>query len=491
MKYLRLLILLAIAAAIVFIAPQLMDYVETRDAIPTGVTMSGVNIGGTTDEEAAANLRSVFESPILVLHGDNRIVLRAEEIGFEVDAETMVGQAQKYGAGVYAVRDFFLYLFQQPPLGGDVPLIYDYDRDKLGAWLQAQAEAYDNDPTPGYAKLDTLTFVPGQPGRYADLNESAIDIVKAFQSSNDRSAKLILREQPDLPPDFDSLEAALRQRLEKFPGIYSVYFQHLPTGEVIDIDADTAFAGMSTVKLPILLKLYHDFDAPLDDNITRWISDTVKSTTASNAAANALMYHIGGGDTLAGARAVTEFSHELGLDNTFIAVPYDSDLKPPIVRTPANTNPEYNTFPDPAMQTTPRDIGEIMAEVGQCAEGRGNLLAAYPDQITQAECQELVGWMEQNPMGYLIKYGVPKDARVAHKHGYGTDTQGDVALIYGPEGPYALAIFVYQQGWVVWDYSNPLMNDLSRLVWNFFLVRQGEEQLPPFEPGEQQEAGGS
>ena len=349
MKYLRLFILLAIAAAVVFIGPQLMDYIETRDAIPAGVTLGGMNIGGATAEEAAANLRSVFESPILVLHGDNRIVLRANEIGFRVDAETMVERAQKYGGGVYAVRDFLLYLLQKPPLGGDVPLIYDYDRDKLGAWLQAQADAYDNDPTPGYAKLDTLTFVPGQPGRYADLSESAINIVAAFQSSNDRSARLVLREMPATPPDFESLENALRQRLEKFPGIYSVYFQHLPSGEVIDIDADTAFAGMSTVKLPILLKVYHDYEAPLDDNITRWISDTVKSTTASNAAANALMYHIGKRDTLAGARAVTEFAHELGLDNTFIAIPYDSDLKPPIVRTPANTNPEYNTFPDPAM----------------------------------------------------------------------------------------------------------------------------------------------
>ncbi len=204
MKYFRLLILLAIAAAIVFIGPQLLDYTETADAIPAGVTMHRVNIGGASTEEAVANVRSVFESPILVLHGDNRLVLRPEEIGFTVDAETMVEQAQEFGGGVYAVRDFLLYLFEQPPIGGNVPLLYEYDRDKLGAWLQAQADEYDNDPTPGYAKLDTLTFVPGQPGRYANLSESAIDIVAAFQSSNDRSARLELREQPDLPPDFEA-----------------------------------------------------------------------------------------------------------------------------------------------------------------------------------------------------------------------------------------------------------------------------------------------
>jgi len=27
--------------------------------------------------------------------------------------------------------------------------------------------------------------------------------------------------------------------------------------------------------------------------------------------------------------------------------------------------------------------------------------------------------------------------------------------------------------------SNPLMGDVSRLVWNYFLFRTGQEQLPP------------
>ena len=131
------------------------------------------------------------------------------------------------------------------------------------------------------------------------------------------------------------------------------------------------------------------------------------------------------------------------------------------------------------MQTTPRDMGVLLAEIGRCAEGKGALLAAYPDKLTSEKCQELIWWLEQNPLGYLIKYGVPEGTRIGHKHGYAPDTQGDVAIIYGPEGPYVLDIYVYQYGWVVWDMSNPLMGDISRLVWNFFLFRQGKEQLPP------------
>ena len=392
MKIIRFVILIAIVVAVVWIGPQLVAYLQTRDAIPAGVTMGNASIGGATPADAVANLRQAFESPVLVYHGDRRLVLRPQDIGFAVDAEGMVEEARRYGRGLYAVQSFLFHLVDRPPIGANVPLRYTYDRAKLGAWLQAQADAYDNEPTPAYAKLDTLQFVPGQPGRYTDLNSSAIDIMRAFTTPYNRQARLALVERPPLPPDFPALETALRQRLERYGGIYSLYFQHLPTGEEIEVDADTAFAGMSTVKIPILLKLYHDYELPLEPRMSAWISDTVKSETASNAAANALLYHIGGEDTLTGARRVTEFVRDLGLQNTFIAVPYDSDLKPPPIQTPANTNPEYNTSPDPAMQTTPRDVGFLLAETARCAEGGGTLIAAYPDRIT-ARRMRGVDWL--------------------------------------------------------------------------------------------------
>lgn len=487
----RILIVLLIAAVVVFVGPQFVDYVRARDAIPPGVTLGEANIGGETTAEAIAHVRQVFEAPILVYHGNKRLVLRPEQIDFRIDAEGMVSEAQQYGRGLYYARDFLLYLLNRPPIGGNVPLRSTYDRGKLGAWLQEQADAHDNDPTPAYANLETLQFVPGQPGRYTDLDSSAVQIIRAFTTAYNREARMALNEKPSLPPTRATLEAALRQRLDRYKGIYSLYYQDLSSGDEIDVDADTAFAGMSTVKIPILLKLYYDYNLPLDDSTTRWISETIKSTTASNAGANALLYRIGGEDTLTGARRVTDFMHQLGYQNTFIAVPYDSDLKPLPISTPANTHPQYNTFPDPAMQTTPADIGRILADIGHCAEGGGNLLAAYADRLSAAKCKEIVGWLEQNPLRLLIRYGVPPDARVAHKHGYAPDTQGDVALIYGPEGPYVLAVYVYQYGWVVWNLSNPLMNDLSRLVWNYYLARQGKEQLPPFDPNDPNRGGDS
>ncbi len=478
-RLLRWLIFLGLAALVLFLGPYYIKYTRGRDAIPPGVTLGGMKIGGQTTEEAVANLRATYERPILVFHGDHRLVLKPETIDFRVNAEEMVAQAQVYGRGWDALWGFLFYVSGRPPVPHDIPLQYTYNRDKLAQWIKAQAKQYDHDPLPPTVNLETLSFAKGRPGERTEPGQTAINIIQAFVDPYNREAHFALIVEEEEKPGFQALETAMRQRFEKFPGVYASYFQFLPTGEEIDIDADTAFSGMSTVKIGILLLTYMDNDLPLPDNITKWISITVTSPTASNAAANALMFHLGNGDVMKGVHRVTQFYQDFGLKNTFIAVPYNSDIPPPIIRTPANTHPQYHTNPDLATQTTPRDMGVLLAEIGRCAEGKGALLAAYPEKLSPAKCQDLIGWLEKNPLGYLIKYGVPKGTRIGHKHGYAPDTQGDVAIIYGPEGPYVLDIYVYQYGWVVWDMSNPLMADISRLVWNYFLFRTGQEQLPP------------
>ncbi len=479
MKYLRWLIILALAGVVLLLGPQYINYARGRDAIPAGVTLSGLKIGGDSAAEAASNLKAIYERPILVFHGENPIVLRPEEIDFQVNAEEMVAQAQERGKGWYAIWEFLFYVMNKSPISEDIPLQYTYDRQKLADWIDEQSQKYDHDPLPPTVNLETLSFSKGRPGVHTEPSQTAINIIDGFTDAYNREAQFELITEEGGKPDFSTLDTAMRQRFEKFPGVYASYFQFLPTGEEVDIDAETAFSGMSTVKLGILLLTYMDNDLPLPDNISNWISVTVTSPTASNAAANALMYHLGDGDLMKGVRRVSQFYQDFGLKNTFISMPYNSEIIPPMKRTPANTNPEYNTNLDPAMQTTPRDMGVLLAEIGRCAEGKGALLAAYPDKLTPEKCQELIWWLEQNPLGYLIKYGVPEGTKIGHKHGYAPDTQGDIAIIYGPEGPYVLAIYVYQYGWVVWDMSNPLMADISRLVWNFFLFRNGQEQLPP------------
>ncbi len=84
----------------------------------------------------------------------------------------------------------------------------------------------------------------------------------------------------------------------------------------------------------------------------------------------------------------------------------------------------------------------------------------------------------------LIWNGLPaRDERwIVHKHGLGGLQHGDVALIWGPTGPYVLSVFLYRPGWLDWGTSNPTMQEISRLVWQFFAFRAqqpGAEAAPP------------
>jgi beta-lactamase class A len=177
----------------------------------------------------------------------------------------------------------------------------------------------------------------------------------------------------------------------------------------------------------------------------------------------------GDGSPDAGVQILNESLRKLGLRNTFMATPYDREYKsPPRVVTEANSRTDLTTEPDPYMQTTPRDMGAMLAMLVECSEGKGALLAAYPDQYRPEECQEALDFMALNEVSELLVGGLPEGAKAVHKHGYVPDTHGDVAAIWGPQGPYVLSVFLYSPGWLMWDLSNPTMQDLSRATWQYF-----------------------
>jgi hypothetical protein len=120
------------------------------------------------------------------------------------------------------------------------------------------------------------------------------------------------------------------------------------------------------------------------------------------------------------------------------------------------------------MQTTPRDMGTVLAMLVECSEGKGKLLETYPDQYTPAECKQALDFLSLNEVTELVVGGLPEGTKAVHKHGYVPDTHGDVAAIWGSDGPYILSVFLYSPGWLMWDLSNPTMKALSRAAWNYF-----------------------
>jgi beta-lactamase class A len=185
-------------------------------------------------------------------------------------------------------------------------------------------------------------------------------------------------------------------------------------------------------------------------------------------------------DTFRGPLIVTEDMQRIGLENTFIAGYFCSAEFPcPLLQrftTPANQRTDVSTDPDPFNQTTPSDVGMLLADIYQCATaGGGALVAAYPDKINSQICQQMINFLAADKIGVLIEAGVPEGTQVAHKHGWISEPSSgviknisDAGIVYTPGGNYVLVIFAYHPVQTVWEPVSALFAQMSQAVYNFY-----------------------
>lgn len=490
MRTLLLILLIALLLVAVLLGPSAYAFYGSQGPLPGRVTLSGMPPAGNTLEDVARNLHETFQQPIAVYYDGQRIILMPEDIGFEVDVNAMIAEAVPHGEGLGFWRPFLGEVIDRPVRPIDVPLKYTIDENKLTSWFAEVAERRDEQArapygvalAPGTPFTTTFMFQAGKPGLELEPNLSLPRILDALTSPGNREAHLVLVEVPPPPPTMAELQKLLENRAERFPGLVSIFVREVGGQEEVAIDPEIAFAGMSTMKIPIITELYRSvLDQGPGVETTKLLTSTMG--LSGNFTANLLLRQIGGGEIgaeWAGADRVTATLHNLGLRNSFMATPYDQEALPRSYTTPANSRQDVTTQPDSHMQTTAKDIGLLLEWIVQCSEGGGTLIAAYPGQLTPEECQQLLEFMALNKQGILLENGVPPDARMVHKHGFVEDSHSDAAVVWGPTGPYVVAVFIYKYGWVEWPLSTSLMGDVSKAAWDYFtLVANGGQ--PPAE----------
>jgi len=181
-----------------------------------------------------------------------------------------------------------------------------------------------------------------------------------------------------------------------------------------------------------------------------------------------------------GPLSVSNDLKALGMQNTFLAGYFYPGA--PLLqhfKTPANSRTDVNTSPDDYNQTTPTEMGMLLEDIYQCSEfGGGALTAVFGGEISQTECKQMITYLEMDRIGVLIQGGLPDGARVAHKHGWITDTDGyihtigDAAIVYSPRGNYILSIFMNHPTQLVWESANLLFAKLSTAVYNYYNQNQ-------------------
>lgn len=483
--------LLALLAAIAILLLQLVSFSRLRASFPSGMRIAGVPVGNLTRQEAADRLLRQYTVPVEIRYADNRIHLDPAVIDFNLDLDSMLAAANLERTEQNFWLDFWNYLWRRGSTPSDVPLRATFSEPRLRTFLQEEIAArYDQPPVPAQPAVGTVNFNPGQPGTVLDVDRSVALIDTALHTTNNRVIDLPLQRSEPPRPSFQNLEVLLKQTIENsgFEGVSSVYMLDLQTAQEINFlnnagqdlptTPDLAFTAASIIKIPILISAFRNIGPDPDEETQNLIFLMIERS--GNEAADWLMDRVVTTGALPGPLGVTADMQTLGLQNTFLAGYFYAGA--PLLRTfetPGNTRPDIFTDPDLYNQTSPTEIGMLLASIYQCAnQGGGMLIAAFPGEITPDECQQMIDHLSKNEIAYLIEAGTPDGTKIAHKHGWVSDvfatirTIGDAGIVYTPGGNYVLVVFVHHPEQLIWDEASTLVADISRAVYNYYNLPQ-------------------
>ncbi len=460
-------VLLIVAVLLAIMGWQFLKYRATLDVLPADVSIAGLDVSGMRVDQALAALDGAYAQPVILRYQDEEIMLTPESVAFSFDRDSVQAAVEEVLASRKSLEGFMTYLLRRPPEPVEITPQTTFSVERLNGFLNRVAQEHDQPAQPPVPLPGTLTFRAGLPGYEMDLDASQERAIGALASPTEREADLVINMEEAPPLQISHLEEMLQTLLEDFHGIPSIFVKDLETGEELEINPNVAYAGMSVVKIAIMVETYRVLDEPPNIEQTRLLTKTM--TLSGNFTANLLLQEvIGNGDGYQGVETLTGSMQYLGLVNTFMATPYDEEVVPPTIVTPANSRTDLTTHPDPYMQTTARDMGLLLEMIYQCSHNGGALLVAYPGAFTPEECQQMLEIMAQNEVDSLIEEGVPSGTVVAHKHGWISDTHADAAVVFSPGGDFVLVVFLYYPDWLEWEVSNPLVNDISRATYNYF-----------------------
>jgi len=481
----RWLSLAFILAAVVLTVFQLVVFSRLRSSFSAGTSIAGVDVTGLSMEQAASRVTQAYSVPVELRYNNNVIQVKPATLGFTLDMTAMMTAADQLRVAEPFWTSFIAYLFNLQPPASEVPLRAEIDEDQLRSYLVNEiASRYDEEsatfkPVPG-----SVTFEAGTPGKKLDVDRSMLLVSKALRSPSARIVNLALITGKISRPSMDSLRILMQQIVDvnEFDGEVEIYLQDLKSGSEMQLayrdgellTPDIAFSADSTIKIAVMIAAYREMAEPASAEVTQLVQEMI--AMSDNVSTDNLMREVLS-PTL-GPLTVTSTVRELGLQSTFLDGMFyvGAPLLTGGITTPANSRQDVFTDPDPYNQTTPTEIGLLLADIYQCAQNDGgSLVAAFPGEITPSECRSMISFLTQNRIGVLIEAGLPDGTQIGHKHGWAIDpldglmhTVGDASLIYTPGGNYVLVIFIHATNQIVWDNANQLYADLSRAVYNFY-----------------------
>ncbi len=486
-SFLRWGSLLLIIVALVLTIFQLIRFSRVWANFPSRMTIAGVPVGQLDRQAAAERLLEVYSKPVELKYNEDIIHLEPGMVGFALDTDSMLAAADQERTRLTFWQAFWDFLWDRPTESLSIPLSASFSEERLRTYLVNEiASRYDQPPSAAAPIPGTVNFQAGKQGTTMDIERATALIESAFFSTSQRSVTLPLQRTSSLHPTFQNLEVLLKQTigLSGYDGVIGLFVSDLQTGQEISFilnggnlvatPPDVAFTASSTIKIAIMVSVFRRLGENPDAEVVTNLEDMI--ALSINPASDWLMANVL--DAFEGPLIVTDDMRILGLTDTFLAGYFYSGA--PILEifeTNANLRQDVFTDPDPYNQTSPSQVGSMLVDIYQCAQTNGGaLLAAFPGEITQNECQTMINYLIQDRIALLIQAGVPDGTNVGHKHGWVPDIFGvihdmsDAAIVFTPGGDYVMTVFMYHPMQIVFDPANNLVKDLSRAVYNYYNI---------------------
>jgi beta-lactamase class A len=476
-----------IFAAVIITGFQLVSYSRIRNTFPPGMVIGGVPVGGLNQQQAADRLVMAYGVPVELRYNDAVIQIKPSVVGFELDLQGMLAAANTQRINQPFWPAFWDYLWNQLPRPNEVPLSARVSEDRLRSFLKDEiAIRYDRPPMAALPVPGSTSFTAGDPGTILDIDRAVVLIQDALRSPEIRTVNLSYSRVTPPKPSFQNLRILLQQTIDlsRFDGITEVYILDLQNHQEIhfayqggeELRPEIAFTAASTMKVPIMISTFRRVEGPLPPQVKTLLEQMIERS--ENDPADRLMELMM--DRNLGPLEVTSDLKKLGFANTFLAGYFYPGA--PLLQafvTPANQRTDVTTKPDRYNQTTVTEMAMLMDDLYQCAaNGGGTLLAVFPDEITQDECRQMINLLTLNDIPLMLQGGLPEGTRIAHKHGWITESDGyqhmlgNTGIIYTPGGNYIMSVFMYHPVQLIFDPANKLVMDMSQATYNYFNLQQ-------------------
>jgi hypothetical protein len=212
------------------------EYDAYRTLIQPGVQVAGVPVGWLTPEEAISRVTEQIVEPynrdFTLLYQDEALSLSpGDDLEFTIPVEEMVDEAVAASHQYDYWQGFRLWIQDEAiTLDLDVPFRMAFDESAAAHQLADVARTHDVVPTEPMVDIQSLTFIPGLPGRRLDTETSAAMINERVPHPEQREVALPVDiVQPDQSqPRIESMLSTLGPVMERPPTPPRFYTATLP-----------------------------------------------------------------------------------------------------------------------------------------------------------------------------------------------------------------------------------------------------------------------